>query len=403
LKTSFRFQAVTLALLSVSVSAFADPTTVIGPLEDQVSETYRLGDSLDSCDLTATQKSIRLNLARALDDREQEISDFLRASARTNQMAFSGTTAELDIGPLNLVSRANAPKLSAEKKPKSNGWVSYTSGWDDYDQEYQDIKSQRVNARWIRLLGLVRATISDDYRRGTYGTWMGVSAEGIDESSELVKRIGACLKEKKCDDLQKSDAFKNALNLTPEGASDFGAYRKAVADEAKVRALKNLLADVEPYTDYFEPVKQKGVRMTDGKVITLSLDSGDMRGHETEFGKVIEKFWKLGENAIKIEWMTSTRDEPIFKWFLVPTPKSANLMDYVHRTISISQNSVESIPAHLAGRALGFRARTFAVWHPDTCKYEDQSKPDDLLSDGRLGSVTAAHWDSLKKVYAPKP
>jgi hypothetical protein len=100
--------------------------------------------------------------------------------------------------------------------------------------------------------------------------------------------------------------------------------------------------------------------------------------------------------------MTSTRAEPLFRLLFLAVPGAGSQIDYLRRTVTFGQGAAESIPAHEIGRALGFRARYFSVWHPETCKYEDQSKPDDLLSDGRTGSITAAHWESLKKAYAPK-
>ncbi len=402
MKTSFQFQAVTFAILFGTLTAYGAPVPTPGPLEQQVLDTYRLGDTLDDCERLADQKALRVTLARALDAHTQEITDFLRLSARTNRLSFSDPS--LLIGPLSLIARADAPKPSGEKKPKTNGWVAYTSGWTDFDQEYQAVRDQPVNARWVRLYGLVRATVADDYTRTVIGTWMGASPEGVDESANLVKIGQACLTDKKCDDLLKSDAFKNALKLTPDSAKDYADFLAAKKDDAKAtRALKNLVNETKPFTTYYDPVKQSGVRLSDANTIVISLDAGDFRNHETELGLAIEKFWKVASNVVKVEWMTSTRDEPIFKFFFQPMPRSGNMIDYIRRTITIGQGAIESIPAHEIGRAMGFRARTFSVWHADTCKYEDLSKPDDLMSDGRLGSVTAAHWEALKKAYGPTP
>ncbi len=350
--------------------------------------------------MTADTQDLRLGLARALDNRENDFVAYNRLALRSTHFGSSGS--DLTVGPLTLTARSAAPKPSDEKKSKVSDWVSYTSGWDDFDKEYQAIRGTKINSRWIRLLGLVRATIADDFTRGANGIWMGTSAEGVDQAPNLLKLIATCLKDKKCDDLATPAAFKDALNLTPNTKLDYSAYSKATTDEAKSRALKNLQSDVQPYSTYFEPIKQRGVRISDPNEITISLDSGDFRGYETEFGKILEKFWKVGDNSVKIEWMTSTRDEPIFKFFFTPTPKSGSGIDYIRRAITIGQNAVESIPAHEIGRAMGFRARYFSVWHADSCKYEDESKPGDLLSDGRTGTITQAHWDSLKKTYAPK-
>lgn len=369
----------------------------MGPLEETVYDTYRLGNHLDHCELSLATKNLRLGLARALDVRSDEFDAYLREQTRASRM-FTAAPG-LHIGPLNLVDRDDAPKPNGDKKSKGSGWVSYTSGWDDFVSEYQAIRTQRVNARWVRLLGLVRATIDDDYRRAVRGTWMGVSAEGIAEAPALVKAIGDCLSTKKCDGLEKPDPFKNALKLTPNATADFGDFRKATTEAARVRPLKYLLKEIKPFLDYYDPVKQRGVRVSDSNTLIISLDSGDFRGYDTELGQIIEKFWKVGSDSIKVEWLTSTRSEPVFKFLFLPTPKSGSQIDYYRRTITIGQNSIESVPAHEVGRALGFRARAFSVWRPETCKYEDESKPDDLLSNGRAGTVTSAHWDALKKVY----
>jgi hypothetical protein len=361
---------------------------------------YKKGNNLDDCEMTVDAQDLRLGLARALDNREQDFADYNHLAIRSSHFGFS--TSDLNVGPLNLTSRSDLPKRSEDKKSKVSGWVSYTSGWNDFEKEYEAIRGTKIDARWIRLLGLVRATIADDYSRGVSGIWMGTSAEGVDQTSNLLKIIATCLNDKKCDELAKSDTFKDALSLTPNTKLDYAAYTAAKTDDTKIRYLKNLQSDVQPYSTYYEPVKQRGVRLSDPNEITISLDSGDFRGNETELGKILEKFWKVGDNSVKIEWMTSTRDEPIFKFFFTPTPKAGSGIDFIRRTITIGQNAIESIPAHEIGRAMGFRPRYFSVWHSDSCKYEDESKPTDLLSDGRTGSIAQAHWDSLKKTYTSK-
>lgn len=369
---------------------------LLGPLEQQVFDTYRIGENLSSCELTLAQKSLRISLARVLDLHERDFSDY--ATARPFRTSFTSATS---VGPLKLTPRPETtPPASQKKAAGVDGWVSFTSGWDDFDQEYQSIRDQRVNARWVRLLGMVRATIADDSRRAIHhGVWMGVSAEGIDEAPTLRKLIIACVNEKKCDGLKKSDSFLHALTLTSNAAADFATFRKATTDDAKVQALRSLLGEITPFIGYYEPVKQRGVRIYEGKTLMVSLDAGDFTGYETDLTTIINRYWKVGDDALKFEWMTSLRDEPIFKFFFLTSPNGTNQIDYLRRTITLSQGAAESVPAHEIGRALGFRVRTFSVWHPDSCKYEDQSKPDDLLSDGRTGSITADHWTSLKKTY----
>lgn len=393
-KTSFRFQGVTSICLALFSSQSVHAGPYPGPLEQTVIETYRLGNYLDSCDVTLAQKNLRLGLARVLDDREVEITDYLRAIGRGGRMGYD--SSELNIGPLTLIPRLES---TPEKKSENGGWVSKLSGWEDFDHEYQTIRGTRIGAAWARLRDVVRATISDDYRRGVNGVWMRVNHQGVSEAPNLFKLVKACLDEKKCDDLQKNDSFRNALNLTPNAASDFGNFRKATTDAGRERALKNLLGEVKRFVNYFEPVKQRGVRVADPHTLIISLDAGEFRGYETDLGLLVERFWKLGDNSLKVEWMTSTREEPLFRFLFLPTPKSGSQIDYIRRTITIGQGAVESIPAHQIGRALGFRARYFSVWQPDKCKYEDQSKPEDLLSDGRKGSVATEHWESLLKAY----
>lgn len=390
---AFRFQAVICAFVAGLFAPVAD-AGLIGALEQKVIDTYRLGETLDFCDFQADQKSIRLNLARALDKRELELDDFARGVGRPRR----GTSGnELTLGPVFL-----APRLSVGKTGV-NGWVSEKQSWEDLDREFQELRGQRVNGRWVRLLGRVRAMISDDYRRGVRGVWFGVSAEGVAEAPALVTRVTDCLKEKKCDGLANSEPFQHALRLTRKSERDFSDYRTAATDAARGRALKNLLAEIRPFVNYFEPVKQAGVRFTDASTLVVPLDAGDFRGYENAFAAFAEGFWKVAGHVLRIEWTVALRNDPTFRFFYLPNPKDGSLIDYGRRSISLGQGASESMPAHLVGRAIGFRARAFPVWHSATCEYEDQTKPGDLLSDGRSGSVTAAHWNSLKRAYAEKP
>ena len=378
--------------MGLAAPFFSSTAAAVGPLEQMVSDTYRLGNYLDSCDLTTTQKNIRLDLARAIDDRQLDFEDYANSSQRTNRYNQNGN--ELRVGPLSLSPR---PEPSPNPSATPGVWTSKISGWEDFDREYQALRGSRVGPRWLRLRDSIRATVNDDYRRGVRGVWMRLSQEGVTEAATLVNLVTACLNEQKCDDLQKSETFKNALNLTPNSASDFGNYRKASLDSEREKALKNLLGEVKPFVKYFDPVKQRGVRKSDDHSLIISLDVGEFRGYETDLALLIERFWKVGEDSLKIEWMTSLRDEPLFRFLFSPTPGSQ--INHTQKTITLGQWAIESIPAHEVGRALGFRPRYFPVWRPDLCKYEDQSRTDDILSDGRTGLVDATHWDALKRTY----
>jgi hypothetical protein len=401
LKTSFRFQAVTFAVLAGLNSFGTARATIVGPFEGQILETYLRGAGLSKCELTAEQKNMRLTIARALDDHETDFEGYHHSLPPTGSRDFSGVSS---IGPLVLSPRLAVPKVD-DTNGKPKGWRSSTSGWADFFREYQAIRLQHVNARWDHLRDIVAATIADDFSRGVRRNWMGLSAESVDQAPGLATSITDCLTDsKKCDSLAKSDSFQDALSLTSYAASDYADYKSAKTDAAKTAALRTLLGEVKPFLTYYDPIKQSGVRFIDSNTLVISLDPGAFGPVETNFGLMIERDWKLGDNALKVEWMTATHDSPIFTFLLNPTPKGGSQIDFLRRTITLGQGAVASIPAHEVGRAMGFRARYFSVWHADTCKYEDESKPDDLLSDGRSGSVLETHWAALKKVYAaPKP
>lgn len=391
-KTSFRFQAVTAALLFVAFVPRADPGAPMGPLEHEVAEIYRLGKTLDPCELAPAHKTLRLDVARALDARAADLDEYVRSEA---EHGLRAAPSVLKVGPLALTSPANAATAS--------GWVSTTSGWEDLGEEWKAIRSRRVNARWVRLRELARATIADDHRRTVRGIWMGAGSEGVAEAPVLANLISSCLSARKCDGLRRNDAFPNALLLTPHAAGDFADYRNAANERAKERALRNLLAEIKPFATYFDPVKQEGVRFIDEKTLAVPLDAGDFLGFETELALVIEKFWKVGTNKLKVEWMTSTRGEPLFHFAFLTAPRSESRFDPVRRAVFTAQNAAESFPAYGAGRAMGFRARYFLVWRPSVCKYEDQTKPGDLLADGKSGTITADHWTALKRIYGTSP
>lgn len=396
---AFRFQAVTLVLLFGLVPARAETTAIIGPLEQQVLEIYRLADDLDPCEKTPTQKSLRLGIARALDLREMEIEEYSRGVARTNRRP---TPEGLKAGPLNLIERSESSSPSGDRRKISNGWISYSIGWSDFEKEYQAIRGTRASARWVRLLSHVRATLADDYRRIVRGVWLGLSAEGVNESALLVKLLTACTTEKKCDALKNPDSFKNAIRVSRNVSLEYGRLKIATTDAAREHSAHKLLAALKSFPAYFEPVRQRGPRFNDPHTLIVPLDAGDFRGYETDLAILIEKIWKVGSDRISVEWITSYRTDPIFKFFFTSVPKAASQIDYTRRTITLAQGAIETMPAHLVGRALGFRPRFFSVWRPETCKYEDQSKPDDLMSDGRTGIATGAHWNSLKKAYTEK-
>jgi hypothetical protein len=362
-----------------------------GELEKQVLDTYRLGADLDPCEKSTEEKLRRLKIVRALDARALEFKNF----QRSNPKSFTGEA--IKVGPLTLIPRES--QTPASVKTDKNGWSSFKMGWDDFEREYLEIAQQRMSKRWVRLLGLVQTTAEDDYLRAVKGEWMGASAAGVAEAKTLLDLIENCLSEKVCTGLEDPAAFKDALLLSPNGASDYSDYLKAKEVSDQERALQNLSDGIQPFTRILEPVKQPGVRLSDDHTLVVSLDPGQFRGYETDLSELISKFWNLNGQSLTVEWMTSTRDEPLFKFLFSPAAKSPSYVDYKKRSIIVGQESRESVLAHLVGRALGFRARYFSTWRPETCQYEDQQKPGDLLSDARNGSVLPEHWEAIKNVY----
>jgi hypothetical protein len=400
MKTSFRFQAVTLFALVAASTAAAQERA--GPLEVRLNRLYRLGEDFSPCELTVAEKDFRYSVVQALDDREDEFRDYLRSGDSPSARSFYRSNTQ--IGPLTLSPRPEGP---APTKNMRDGWISTFSGWKDLYEELARLGDTEVDERWVKLRTLAKANLGDDERRNLDGVSMSASAHGIAQAAKLGEAIRVCLESvknstldpEKCADLKKPEAFQDALLLTPSGKDSFATFASATKDHVRIRALRSLASGIRPYVSYFDPIRHSWARFTDEETLRLSLDAGDMRGYETELGLLIEKFWSLEGNRLQIEWMTSTRSSPIFMILFDDSALPTSFVDPKAYEIVLGQGTYESTPARQIGRALGFRDRYLSVWRPDLCKYEDQVKPADLLSDSRFGSITKEHWDSLRKAY----
>jgi hypothetical protein len=419
-KTSFRFQLVTtrsvallLALAAGSssyafVSPAAEPSTRVGPLETRLAHIYRLAEEdLSDCEVSRAEIDLRREVVQALDDREQEFDDFNRRGSFRSPTLSANALGDTNIGPLRLVARPER-----DEKVKS-GWSSSVAGWRDFHAELLSLRNTPIDARWTRLLGKVKATLGDDERRAIDGISMSISHQAIEQAIAMRAAIDECLGSKsagengatkldaaKCASLSKPDPFKEALAAGTAIRSAYARYLSATVDSERARILESLYDSLRTTANRFEPMRQTGIRFPDAETLMLSLDPGDLRGYETELGLAIQKYWNVVEGIkLEIEWMTSTRDAPIFRIFFDRAPGTPSYVNWPAREIQIGQGTWESTPARQIGHALGFRDRYLSVWRPDLCKYEDQWNTDDLMSDSRYGAVTKAHWDSLRKAY----
>jgi hypothetical protein len=400
MKTSFRFQAVTLLALVVSGTVAAQERA--GPLEIRMNRVYRFGEDFSPCELKPAEKDMRYSVVQALDDREDEFRAYLRSGEFRSAHSFY--SSDTKIGPLTLSPRPEGP---APTKNLRDGWLSTFSGWKDLYEELVRLGDSEVDERWVKLRTLANANLSDDERRTLDGISMAASAHGIAQAPKLAEAIHVCLDSakdstldpEKCAELKKPEAFQDALLLTPYGKDSFSTFASATKDNVRIRALRSLASGIRPYVSYFAPTRKSWARFTDEETLTLSLDAGDLRGYETELGLQIEKFWSMEGSRLQIEWMTSTRSSPIFMILFDNTPTPSSFVDPKNYEIVFGQGTYESTPARQIGQALGFRDRYLTVWRPDLCKYEDQVKPADLLSDARFGSIAKEHWDSLRKTY----
>jgi hypothetical protein len=142
----------------------------------------------------------------------------------------------------------------------------------------------------------------------------------------------------------------------------------------------------------------------DGDSYVLPLNAGVFTGLTAEIQAYIEGAWSsaLGKN-VKVEWRDLGSNPPLFRFLYRSTIGERAYVSPSDRTINLFPNSSNSTVAHEIGHVIGFRDTYYTVWDEKNCRYMNQYREDDIMSQHQTGLVLSDHWQKLEAEYPLTP
>jgi hypothetical protein len=322
---------------------------------------------------------IRLEVARALD----EWSDRVRFA-----------DAWIRVGPLKLRKReAGAVKLEWEEEVYD--WTGAYALWRKLRY------ASDADPRWERLRKRVVRLLNSDDRRRVDEVDLSLDRRHVAAGPEIYHLITNCSDaEIESSDCTELDEAAVTRFLHDGNVSFRGFYRDW--KEAKTPAYRRrTFAELETFAkflfDYELPRKTPGIRWNDD-ALEASMRAGDFAGYEKKLADVIEKFWNVAGNTLRIQWIGSDAGSAFVFRFL-DRPGHPSSVNRAKRVIRLANESRESTPAHEFGHVLGFRDRYFKIWRPSRCDYVYQFLRGDLMGEVSAGRVLPEHWRVLRETY----
>lgn len=365
----------------------AAPNVHKQPISESAVEATRMAQGnvfRDACELSYAEA--QLELAAALDEKAVEIA------AIAAQFYEDERWRVVPMGRSFVRERRNEPR------PKA-GWFTEEYGWDGYFERFRAIKDQPVNQEWVRLNAGVRGTLHDDYWRtkGRGDYYVNQTDEAALES--LLRNIDQCLADTACVS-PSIDATNQALiGKVPVFKRTMEKLKVADSASTQREQLSELKSEVQFALSRFERLVNPTVRRSSATELVLPLDGGDFGDALAQISGYVESLWKSDKLSLKIQWTAADELADVFRIFAGLGSGNRSYVNFEKRKIVLYPYVRSRSIAHEIGHALGISDRYYTTWNPQTCKYSDASRPEDLMSDPSTGYVTSDSWEYLDKAY----
>jgi hypothetical protein len=354
------------------------------PLGELGKSVQELLDSewAESCDSTASANMKRI--ARALDERKDEITEFGSSLPLTQNYKL------IPFG------KSFLREYTIEESPKDE-WQNYSESWSDLAQKYQKIKNQPVNQYWLWLNNSVRSIIRNDQMRILDGSNLGLKHDSASKIDSLLAAVEKCVQDVRCLKLQipvMDEIFAHEVDFY---SYYFSKFNKTQDRNVLERFVKRLKHDQGRYA-FFNNETIKISKENNLTTLQLPVDGAAYDADQKKLvSKMVESVWKDSEVSVKLNWMDSVKD--IFKMFFeLDKPGERAYVIFSDKEVHLFPFTGTRAIAHEFGHVLGFRDHYYTTWDYLGCKYNTEYNLGDLMSDSD-GNVTADEWKDLKKNY----
>jgi hypothetical protein len=354
-----------------------------GSLESNVEKNLK-SELASECDRTWGSKA--LEIARALDSRQSEISKMLESQPPSNfyrRVPLPPTYAREWIGKI-------------ETKP---GWQEDAENWEDIYNAYLTIKDHPTDLFWGYLNTNARSIISDDHDRLEGYSNVYFDKDAIPRMEKIVQEIGSCIEAVDCATFTLSPDEEAFVKVIASYSSYWQQIQQQADPSKKRESAKAFTEQMKSDLTTLGFRVNKSVSMKNGELI-LPLDPGPFSVSTELLSKTIESIWNSESLKLKIQWTSSNTTPDIFRILLGDTPGERAFVQRYDKTVHLFPNVRLKSIAHEIGHVLGFKDHYYTVWHPEKCGYITQSNAEDLMSDSDTGVVTPEEWSELKTRYS---
>ncbi|RYZ65575.1 MAG: hypothetical protein EOP05_20400, partial [Proteobacteria bacterium] len=162
---------------------------VNGSVTKAAEENFR-SDELDECDLKF--KSQILEIAGALDSREQEISALSETQAKSAAQTDSSLLLAKSSGP-KMVSDYLFTEVTPQEPAGADSFQYYETGWSELIPLYNEIKNSPTSGKWQSLNRSVRSQLTDDQGRLIYYQNPTLDSRGRSKVESALALVNSCL------------------------------------------------------------------------------------------------------------------------------------------------------------------------------------------------------------------
>ena len=353
------------------------------------TESYYTG----ACDRDSGRRSLQLEMAQELDRRSAEIDDVaahLPSSTRWNRV---------HVGPLIVRERNFVPAPEA-------GWQTDSTNWDSILHFYTTIKGQATNLNWLNLNMYVRGLIPDDQNR-LGGTNVYNDKDAGPSITLALKTVTDCLNDAAC----STPAFDAPTSAFMSKNGIYAIYLKSISDQVgaanKRGTIKHLQTrltnDARRFTFHLNSMIKRITLPNGSQELHLPMAAGPLAEVKEKIQAYIENTWTSDQLNVKIDWTEPQSTLPtLFKFVLGDGEGGRSYVMWSDYSVHLFNEVRAPSIAHETGHVLGFTDHYYTTWVPETCTYQTQTLPSDLMSDSEGGSVTSDDWAELNASY-PAP